>query len=322
MTGPSRYAEIPLQEVDLADRTFSLAPPADLGPLTASMQEVGLLAPPWLRQQEEGRWQVVAGWKRLLAARQLGWPALAARLLPRETAESSCLLLYLHDNAFARQFNPLEQARLAARLLEHWEPGLVVRKFLPLLGLPPSAAYLERLLAVAGLEPALLDLVARERLALPAAARLAAWSLKDRQAVGLFLENLILTHSKQLEFLEGVELLARREGVPVAEILGREELQGPLQTAGTPQEKTAALRSILQHRLYPRLLAAQETFQAALGRLGLRQHPRLRLEPPPVFEGPDFRLEIKFQDLPELQELLAQMARLTDREDFALLTSL
>jgi hypothetical protein len=48
----------------------------------------------------------------------------------------------------------------------------------------------------------------------------------------------------------------------------------------------------------------------------------VQLQPPPAFEGPDFRLEVKFQDLRELQKLLAEVLRLTDQEDFTLLTTL
>jgi hypothetical protein len=69
-------------------------------------------------------------------------------------------------------------------------------------------------------------------------------------------------------------------------------------------------------------VAAQEAFQNALGRLGLRQHPRLRLQPPPAFEGPDFHLEVKFRDAEELKRLLEEIARFTDKEEFSALTRL
>jgi hypothetical protein len=68
------------------------------------------------------------------------------------------------------------------------------------------------------------------------------------------------------------------------------------------------------------LTAALAAFGEALGRLGLQGHPRIRLQPPPAFEGPDFRLEIKFQDAPELADLLEKIARLTAQEDFGNLT--
>ena len=50
--------------------------------------------------------------------------------------------------------------------------------------------------------------------------------------------------------------------------------------------------------------------QAGLQRLGLRHHPRVRLQPPPALEGPDFHLEIKFRDAGELQQLLDELIRL------------
>ena len=69
------------------------------------------------------------------------------------------------------------------------------------------------------------------------------------------------------------------------------------------------MRRLLGRWVYPRLAAAREAFQAALGRLGLRGHPRVRLSPRRPLKGPDFHLEIKFRDAPELQELLQEIAR-------------
>jgi hypothetical protein len=68
------------------------------------------------------------------------------------------------------------------------------------------------------------------------------------------------------------------------------------------------------------LSAAREAFDSALGHLGWKRNPRLRLHPPAAFEGPDFLLKIKFHDAPELQELLAEISRLARQEDFAGLT--
>jgi len=54
----------------------------------------------------------------------------------------------------------------------------------------------------------------------------------------------------------------------------------------------------------------------------LKQHPRLRLAPPPAFEGPDFILEVRFRDAEELRWLLEDLTRLANQEDFLKLTSL
>jgi ParB-like chromosome segregation protein Spo0J len=284
---------------------------------------VGLLNPPWVRAGNGDRFQAVAGFKRLLAASQLGWEQVTARVLPEDTPEARCLLVHLHDNAFNRHFNHQEQARLAVRLLKHWDRETVIQKFLPFLGLAPSFALLERLLALASLDEPLQRLAAQGRLALPAAAMLAAWEKEDREAVAPFLKQIPLSQSKQEEFLHGLELLARREGIRPAAILSREEFRRYLQEGtGTPQVRSEALRRVLQKLVSPRFSAALEAFQAGMQRLGLRHHPRFLLQPPPALEGPDFHLEIKFRDTEELQKLLDELARLAREEEFATLTRL
>jgi ParB family chromosome partitioning protein len=313
--------EIPLAAVDLEDHPFVLSPAGDGRGLVGSLQEVGLLAPPWLRLKDGGRWQVVAGLKRLLAAAHLGWPQVYARTLPTGTPDSYCLLIALYDNAFSRGFNLREQAVLALRLLRHWDRPTVAAKFLPCLGLPPSATHLARLLALASLETPWQELAAEGRLALTAGARLAGWTPEDRAAAWPFLEELWLSQSKQEKFLEEVAQLARREEVSPGAVLGRREFQESLRDpALNPQERTERVRRLLERRVYPLLSAAREAYQSALGRLGLAGHPRVRLQPPPAFEGPDFHLEIKFRDLPELEELLQEIARLAQQEEFSDLT--
>ncbi|MFZ5451270.1 MAG: ParB/RepB/Spo0J family partition protein [Thermodesulfobacteriota bacterium] len=315
--------EVPLSALDLEDRTFVFSPPGDLTCLQASLEEAGLLNPPWLRVVQEDRFQAVTGYKRLMAAVQLGWQQITARVLPKDTPEARCLLVHLHDNAFNRTFNPWEQALLASRLLQHWERQTVIHKFLPCLGLAPSFAILERLQSLASLEEPLKQLAARGRLALAAAAMLDAWEPADREAAAPFLEQLPFSQSKQEEFLQGLELLARREGTNPAAILSREELRRHLEEGrGTPQSRAAALRLQLQKLVTPRFFAAQEAFQTGLQRLGLRHHSRFRLQPPPALEGPDFHLEIKFQDAGELQKLLAELLSLAREDEFDTLTRL
>ncbi len=80
------------------------------------------------------------------------------------------------------------------------------------------------------------------------------------------------------------------------------------------------MRRHLYRWFYPRLSAAREAFETTLGKLGWKRTPRIRLTPPAAFEGPDFHLEIKFRDAPELHQLLAEIDRLTRQEDFADLT--
>ncbi len=323
MTTPHFIREIPLARVDLEAHPFRIAKSEDLSRLQESLATVGLLSFPRVQSLESGWWQVVTGWKRLKAATLLGWRKIPALILGPETPEAHLLLLYLHDNAFTRAFNPLEQTLLANRLLGHWDRETLVAKGLPLLGLPPAPAHLDRLLAVARMETPWQELVAQERLGLTAAARLAAWDPADRQAALPFLAGLPLSQSKQEDFVAGLEILARREGTSGAAILLRRELQQDLQDpAVNPQERAEAVRRRLNEWVSPRFQAARKAFAAGLERLGLKHHPRVRLKEPPAFEGPDFELSLKFKDHRELRELLQELARLANLPEFETLLDL
>lgn len=322
MTTAVKLQEVALVQIDLDEAALELVAAADLDRLKLSLQEVGMLNPPWLRPQPGGRrWQVVTGTRRLKAAADLGWQEITARLLPEATPDFYCLLVHLTDNAYTRGFNLWEQATLAARLLAHCDPDTIATRYLPYLGLPPSPAMLARLLKAATLKPPWPRLAAQGRLALTAAARLADWDPQDRAAAWPYFTNLRLSQSKQEEFLEQAVLLARRAGLSTAAILARDELRLALADPDrSPQERTEAVRQQLYRWFYPRLSAAREAFETALGKLGLKGTNRFRLQPPAAFEGPDFHLELKFRDAPELQHLLTEIARLTRQEDFADLT--
>ncbi len=316
------FQEISLASIDLEEYPFGLPPLAvNLDRLRASLEDVGLLAPPWLRPKDQTRWQVVTGWRRLTAAAQLGWERVPARTLPDAFPDSLGLLIHLYDNSFTRGFNLQEQATLTARLLDHWERQTVVTKYLPYLGLPPSPAHLDRLLKLAVLEQPFQQLAAQGRLALTAAALLADWDPQDRAAALVFLEQLPFSQSKQEEFLTEVALYSRREGLSPRDVLDRQELEQLLaDEALNPQEKTEAVRRRLKQWFYPRFTAAREAFQRALNRLGLAHNPRMRLLPPPAFEGPDFQLELRFRDGAELENLLQELNRLMDEAEFTYLT--
>uniref|UniRef100_A0A7V4LD49 ParB/Sulfiredoxin domain-containing protein n=1 Tax=Desulfobacca acetoxidans TaxID=60893 RepID=A0A7V4LD49_9BACT len=314
---------ISLATVDLAEHFIRVPGAPETAALRESLAEVGLLSLPRLLPHQRRRWRVITGWKRLKAALHLGWDEVPAVPLPASTPDSHLLLLYLYDNAFTRPFTPQEQARLALRLLTHFDREKVIRKFLPLLGQPGTPGHLDRLLAAAKLEDPWQELLAQGRLALSAAARLAAWDPTDRLAAYPFFQHLPLSQSKQEELLEDAELLARRAGIAPAAILLRWELQKLLMDQGrSPQERTGAIRSLLKHWVSPRLMQTRKAFRDHLDALGLTHHPRIRLSSPPAFEGPDYHLEIKFQNAADLADTLKELTRLLHTDSFAKLTAL
>ncbi len=309
--------------LDEADRTFVVSAGFDLAPLRTSIQTLGLLQPPLVRQRPDGRGQIIAGWQRFLVLQELAWPTIPVFLVPPETTPQWCLLASLHDNALGRGFNPLEAAAMCQRLLALFPQEVVLRDHLPKLGLPPSPTILQHHLALLTLEEPWQELAARRRLSVIAGARLSQWPVADRQALLPWFQTLPLSHSKQLDFLAYLTTLSRRHHTAAAFWLAQPELAGPLQDpALTPTAKDRLLWETLRRWLFPRLSQARQTAQDHLKALGVWQHPHIRLQPSPAFEDASWRLELRFETPDQLARQARQLQDLADRPELAALCQL
>ncbi len=308
---------IPIDEVDYSDHTFVVSYGFDLKLLRASVQELGLLSPPLLRRRQDGRLQVICGYQRLLVLEQLQWSSAPARLVPEETPATWCLQASLHDNVLGRGFNPMEAAFMIDRLLQHFDRETVRRTYLSLLGLQPGRKQLQKFQSLLALEPPWQELLAQHRLTPDAAAQLSQWTPQDRGALLPWFQGLHLSHSKQLELLEYLTTLSRREGNLPAFWVEHPELVNLLaDTVLTESEKTNRLWETLRQWCFPRISRAQQQFHRHLKALRLYQHPEMRLIPPPAFEDSSFRLELRFQDKTHLARQLLQLQEMMQQPDF------
>lgn len=123
---PDRVQQVPVDRIDRNPyqprEVFDLE---GLESLQESIRQHGMLQPVVLRESgEDGRYQLVAGERRLQAARALGWervPAIVRQVDDRELAE-----LALIENLQREDLHFLEEARGYQRLLEEF--GLTQRE--------------------------------------------------------------------------------------------------------------------------------------------------------------------------------------------------
>jgi len=163
---------VPLSSLGERYRRYRLADPPAEQALTESLRRWGQLAPVVVCLRGEP-WHVVDGFKRLTAARQLGWPTLRLRRLEAEDERTVKAALYGLNRVW-RHLQELEEAWLVQALVR--EDGLTQSEAAQLLGRHKSwagrrLALLEKLspevrgeLAVGVLAPSL----ARQLLRLPA----------------------------------------------------------------------------------------------------------------------------------------------------------
>ena len=125
---PFSFKQLNPTEIDQQDLSFVVSFGFDLTRLKASVQELGLLSPPLLRRRQDGKFQIVCGYQRILVLVQLGWPELPARLLPEDKPAVWCLQASLQDNISGRGFNPMEAAFMIARLLQYLPEDIIGTK--------------------------------------------------------------------------------------------------------------------------------------------------------------------------------------------------
>lgn len=88
---------------------------AKMQELIASFQEIGQIEPISVSAIGD-RYEIVAGHRRYLAARQLGWTEISAMVYPRGPRHSTAMML--HENLVREELNPAEEALFMAQCRE------------------------------------------------------------------------------------------------------------------------------------------------------------------------------------------------------------
>ena len=108
-------AEIPIASIDAHPANPRTEfDQAELDGLAASLKAHGLLQPIVVRELASGRYQVVAGGRRLVAAKAAGWKKVLATI--RNVSDDEALSLALVENVVRCDLNPVDMARAVARL--------------------------------------------------------------------------------------------------------------------------------------------------------------------------------------------------------------
>ena len=151
---PTPSAGSELQRIRIAEispnhfqprRTFT---EAELAELEASLRTNGLLQPITVRPKGQGRWELVAGERRLRAATRLGWTEIPAVI--RDFDDRAMLTLALMENLQRSDLNALEEAEGYQRLIDEFgltqqqvadavgKDRTTITNLLRVLTLPPS----------------------------------------------------------------------------------------------------------------------------------------------------------------------------------------
>jgi ParB family chromosome partitioning protein len=309
--------KIPVQYIDVSDKTYSVNFAPDLQRLRSSIEEMGLIQPVLLRKKSGG-YQIICGFRRISVINDLGKLEIESKVFEEKEVDAFQLFsLSLHENLTTRGFNAVEKAIALDKLIHRFQidPAAVIKTFLPFFSLEPNEKILNTYLSLAQMEDEIKTYVLNEEVSRSNIRRLSALTSDDRIAILSLISSLKLGENRLRETLTLLEEISRRNQCQEKDIVQRSEIQVVLfQKELTPSQKTERIRKVLTDLRYPRLNQMEKTFEKKRKDLNLPSN--ISLHHPPFFEGKRLKIEFQFETTEEYRGILSFLSNLSDNEGF------
>lgn len=309
---------IPINNINLADDSFRMTFLPEIARLRCSIKQIGVVAPIHLRHTSDGSYQIISGYRRVLACQELNRQTIPALIYEHnDLSPVQAFLHNLHDNVFSRTLNTIEKAMVISKL--HNMYGMtedeLTNNYLPLMGEGKSYKLLHQFISIDQVIEKVKEHIVETDMAPSNAARIAELSPTTQQALYNVLRHIRPNTNKLNELLTLIREISARDGISVEDVLHRYEL---LTIVARPDvaapEKVAALRQTLKGVKLPQLTQKQEEFSRLISDLHLPDKAYLKADP--YFENPNMKLEYTFDAPEELDLLVAKLQKAMEAQQW------
>ncbi|MEA3347509.1 MAG: ParB/RepB/Spo0J family partition protein [Pseudomonadota bacterium] len=292
-----------LSDIDFADRSFPFSYGLLPARLETSIAVAGLLQPPLLVAADNG-FKIVCGRRRLEVIRKTADESGKIPVyLAKNSSFQELFRRALWENLAIREFNPVETADIYTAALKLFTVDEIEKEIMPVLKLPLKPRFRMRCQAIAGFSRKLRDLLAAGSVDVETVDLIKGWSAEERTALVDLVAEAGLRRNKLREVVSRLDDLACRDEVsPLAPLFAARK--AALNEAGGIDVEL--LRSYLKARLYPKLTAAHLEFATRQEKFPWLND--LRLDPPPDFEGGEYRLSFTFTGSKEWKKICDKLA--------------
>jgi ParB-like chromosome segregation protein Spo0J len=309
-----RLQTIPTDHIDQEDKTFLITFLPETEPLLSSIELVGLLEPLLVQERNDGRYQLICGFKRAETLHRLSIPEAEAFVYPPGILDDLQALLLTVGHNLTRPLNLVEKARALEKLLAFGVPEReVIDRYLSLFNLQSNARILKQVTGLAGLEQGLQEYLVRKNLSLSASALFLHLDKESQQAILLILEALRPGENRVKEIISFLREISLRDGVSIPSLLTRGDIGKILSDQETQRpQRIEQLRRTVKEMRFPRLVEMEQKFAEYKRSLSLP--PQISFHPPPFFEGEEFRMELRFKDFRAFRELVTRLNQISEGE--------
>lgn len=311
---------VSLAHIDGGEETYRITTAHPIDELCLSLRCIGMINPPVLVRRGSA-FVIICGFRRISAARHLGWAEIPARILEAPSSQLQCAQLAIADNASQRSLNPVEASRAISLLADSAPDRLELVRLCNDVGLSVNIRLVEKLAPMCRLPVAVQDGIISNTISLSVAEMLREMDAEAANAFAEMFSKLKLSLNKQRELVEHSKEIAFIEDRSVLSVLQDAAVHSALYDKDTDRNRKAELiRNHLKQRRFPNLTRAMSAFGETLKTLGLDQ--KAKLSPPPDFEGAAYTLTLSFTNASELENHKKNIDRILAHPDCFLRPSL
>jgi ParB/RepB/Spo0J family partition protein len=298
---------IPLSKIDFDNETFFVGPRVDISALKNSINEVGLINPPVLREERE-KFQIICGRKRLEACRELGFSEVLSKGYERdEISDEECLKLVFYENR--ERFGDMERAELLLKFkkLCNLNESELTQRVLPYLGISSSLKNFEKYMRLAELEREIKDAFYSQRITIEQALILSDLESSVRtEILKRVLLRFKLNTNETREFVREIQEVGIRDKKSVDETI--DEI---LSRIDQGEVKGDFFRRELKLMRYPVLSQIEEEFRNCLKCLNLPKE--VNIYHPPFFEGNYVEIRMRIESAERFSQILSYLISVIEK---------
>ncbi len=292
--------EIQIAEIDLTDKSFLFSYPERTPLLIESIKTIGVIEPPLLYPGNK-RYQIICGEGRIKALKALGVEKFLACVINEEKQPWELLYISLESNLF-RGLNLVEKALFLERAEKFFPKEKIIEEILPKLDFTKHPSWYFFLKKVLALGPPYRELLIKERLNPKTIEIITDLNQNEKEEYYQLLISLHLTHSEQMETLEVLRDLQKREQ---RQGLLPEQIKNLLKIED-PNQRKKAFKETLQAIKYPNFLVKRTLMEDIKRDL---QKKGLQIEFSPYLENKRININFDLKDIETLKKNLKTLER-------------
>jgi hypothetical protein len=296
---------IDMKELDETPGPFCMSFGFTIEKLVSSIKKIGLVNLPYVRRNRSNSFDIVAGYRRIIALKALSWHLLPCVDLSDSGLNEERLYLFnLYENICTRNFNYVEKSMILNQLSSFFCLEEIHEIYLNNLDIlsKREADIIKRIYA---LPEGAKHIIAKGTIPISIIDMLLEFSESTIIMILKWITELKLNINQQRLLIELIEDISIRENCNISEIL-KEEIFSQLvhDQRNTPQ-KAKKFIEIIKAKRYPILTTNEKAFGDLVSNLNLPKG--VKINHAPFFEGPYLSLEINFKDGNELKKKIESL---------------